>query len=70
MTNFKELKLKHQYGALIHSKLTALINDFDIEVRAEARRLAKELGYTIVPDSWNTVKVCPTKTAIKSLFNK
>lgn len=65
----KELKMKHQYGALIHNELTAFANDADIDIRIEAKKLAKELGYTIVPDSWNTVKVLPTKTVIKS-FNK
>lgn len=69
MFNFKELKMKHQYGALIHNELTNLINDFDIEVRAEAHKLAQELGYAIVPDSWNTVKVYPTKSLTKA-FSK
>jgi hypothetical protein len=67
MISIKELKMKHQYGALIHNELTNLINDFDIEVKAEARKLAKELGYTVVPDSWNTVKVYPSKGLIKTL---
>lgn len=70
MISIKELKTKHQYGALINEELTNLINDLDIEVRTEARRLAKELGYAIVSDSWNTMKVLPTKTVIKSLFDK
>lgn len=67
MISIKELKMKHQYGALIHNELTNLINNIDIEVRAEAKKLAQELGYAIVPDSWNTMKVLPTKTVIKSL---
>lgn len=66
MTNLKELKMKHQYGTLIHEELTALINDNNIEVRAEAHKLAKELGYAVVSDSWNTVKVYPTKGTIKT----
>lgn len=66
MTNFKELKVKHQYGALINEELTNLINDLDIEVRAEARKLAKELGYAVIADGWNTVKVCPTRGTIKT----
>lgn len=67
MTNFKELRAKHQYGALIHAELTNLINDSNIEVRAEAHKLAKELGYSVMPDSWNTVKVYPTRGTIKAL---
>ena len=67
MFNFKELKVKHQYGALINEELTTLINDLDIEVRAEAHRLAKELGYTVVVSSWNTSKVLPSKGLIKTL---
>lgn len=66
MTNFKELKVKHQYGALINEELTNLINDLDIEVRAEARKLAKELGYAVMPYGWNTVKVYPTRGTIKT----
>lgn len=66
MTNLKELKMKHQYGTLIHEELTTLINDSHIETRAEAHKLAKELGYAVVSDSWNTVKVYPTKGTIKT----
>lgn len=69
MTNFKELKVKHQYGALINEELTNLINDLDIEVRAGARKLAKELGYTVIADGWNTEKVLPSKALIKT-FSK
>ena len=67
MTNIKELKMKHQYGALIHNELTALANDIDIDIRIEAKKLAKELGYAIVSDSWNTVKVYPTHGTVKAL---
>lgn len=66
MTNFKELRAKHQYGALIHAELTNLINDSNIEIRAEAHKLAKELGYAVVSDSWNTVKVYPTRGVLKT----
>lgn len=66
MTNFKELKVKHQYGALIHEELTALINDSNIETRAEAHKLAKELGYSIMPYGWNKSKVYPTRTVLKT----
>ena len=67
MTNLKELKMKHYYGALIHNELTALANDFDIDTRIEAKKLAKELGYAIVSDNWNTVKVLPIRGTIKAL---
>lgn len=67
MTNIKELKIKHQYGALIHNELTTLANDTDIDVRIEAKKLAKELGYSIMPYGWNTVKVYPTRGTIKTL---
>lgn len=67
MINFKELRIKHQYGALIHNELTTLANDADIDVRIEAKKLAKELGYTVISDNWNTSKVCPSKGLIKTL---
>ena len=66
MTSIKELKVKHQYGALIHEELTNLINDSDIETRIEAHKLAKELGYSIMPYGWNKSKVYPTRTVLKT----
>lgn len=66
MISIKELRLKHQYGALIHNELTTLANDIDIDVRIEAKKLAKELGYAVMPYGWNTVKVYPTRGTIKT----
>ena len=67
MISIKELKMKHQYGALIHNELTAFANDADIDIRIEAKKLAKELGYAIMPDNWNTIKVYPTRSTVKAL---
>lgn len=66
MTNFKELKVKHQYGVLIHNELTTFINEGDLDAKIEGKKLAKELGYAVIPYSWNTVKVYPTKGTIKT----
>jgi hypothetical protein len=65
--NIKELKMKHRYGALIHNELTVLINDENIETRAEAHKLAKELGYAIMPYGWNKSLVYPSRGILKTL---
>ena len=66
MTNIKELRAKHQYGALIHDELTTFINDGDLDAKVEGKKLAKELGYAIMPYGWNTIKVYPTRTVLKT----
>lgn len=69
MIDFNKVKQfierQHKAGNLQHSLLTDYANDVDIDIRIEAKKLARKLGYAILPVANFKVTVLPTKGMYK-----
>lgn len=73
MIDFNKVKQfierQHKAGNLQHSLLTDIINDTDIDVRIEAKKLARKLGYALLPAKGGKYTVLPTKgMVLKSTY--
>ena len=69
MINFEKIKkfveIQHKAGNLQHRLLTDVINDSDLDVRIEAKKLARKLGYALLPAKGGKYTVLPTKGMYK-----
>lgn len=68
MIDFNKIKqfieTQHKAGNLQHAYLTDIINDDDLDIRIEAKKLARKLGYAILPAKGGKYTVLPTKGMI------
>lgn len=69
MTDFNDMKafIEHQHksGNLMHHLLTDYCNDSDLDIKIAAKKLARRLGYAILPAKNFKVTVLPTKDMYK-----
>lgn len=69
MTDFNDMKafIEHQHksGNLMHHLLTDYCNDSDLDIKIAAKKLARKLGYAILPAKNFKVTVLPTKGMYK-----
>lgn len=69
MIDFNKVKQfienQHKAGNLQHSLLTDYCNDSDLDIKIEAKKLARKLGYAILPAKDFKVTVLPTKGMYK-----
>ena len=61
----KFIETQHKAGNLQHSLLTDYINDADLDIRIETKKLARKLGYAILPAKGGKYSVLPTKGMLK-----
>lgn len=69
MIDFNKVKAfieaQHKTGNLQHSLLTDCINNSDLDVKIAAKKLARKLGYAILPAKGGKYTVLPTKGMYK-----
>ena len=69
MTNFDDMKkfieAQHKSGHLMHRLLTDYSNDSDLDIKIAAKKLARKLGYALLPAKGGKVTVLPTKGMYK-----
>ena len=72
MIDFNKVKQfienQHKAGNLQHSYLTDIINDSDLDIRIEAKKLARKLGYALLPAKGGKYTVLPTKSMTLKRF--
>lgn len=59
------IERQHKAGNLQHRLLTDYANDADIDICIEAKKLARKLGYAILPAKGGKYTVLPTKGMYK-----
>ena len=57
----KLIESQHKAGNLQHNLLVNYVNHDDLDVRIEAKKLARKLGYAILPNKGGKYIVLPTK---------
>lgn len=69
MTDFNDMKAfierQHKSGNLMHHLLTDYCNNSDLDIKIAAKKLARKLGYAILPAKNFKVTVLPTKGMYK-----
>ena len=69
MINFDRVKTliesQHKAGNLQHNLLTNYVNHDDLDVQIEAKKLARKLGYALLPAKSGKYAVLPTKSMYK-----
>lgn len=69
MIDFEKIKkfieTQTKAGNLQHNLLTDYINNSDLDIRIEAKKLARKLGYALLPAKGGKYTVLPTKGMYK-----
>ena len=65
----KLIESQHRAGKVQHTLLNDYVNHDDIDVRIEAKKLARKLGYALLPAKGGKYTVLPTKDmTLKSAY--
>ena len=69
MTDFNDMKkfieTQHKAGNLMHHLLTDYCNNSDLDIKIAAKKLARKLGYALLPAKGGKYTVLPTKGMYK-----
>lgn len=61
----KFIENQHKAGHLQHRLLTDYVNNNDLDIKIEAKKLARKLGYALLPAKGGKYTVLPTKGMYK-----